>query len=54
MMWCSSRISLLSFCLDDLSICDWELLKSLTTTVLESIYALGPSEYVWWKWVHWH
>jgi hypothetical protein len=34
----SSRISLLIFCLDDLSIGDRGVLKSLTTTVLESIY----------------
>jgi hypothetical protein len=33
-----SRISLLTFCLDDLSINDNEVLKSLTTTVLELIY----------------
>jgi hypothetical protein len=32
----SSRISLLTFCLDDLSIGDREVLKSPTTTVLES------------------
>jgi hypothetical protein len=35
----SSRISLLIFCLDDLSIGDRGVLKSSTTTVLESIYA---------------
>jgi hypothetical protein len=34
----SSRISLLIFCLDDLSISDRGVLKSPTTTVLESIY----------------
>jgi hypothetical protein len=34
-----SRISLLIFCLDDLSIGDREVLKSPTTTVLESICA---------------
>jgi hypothetical protein len=35
----SSRISLLVFCLDDLSIGDRGVLKSLTTTVLESVCA---------------
>jgi hypothetical protein len=35
----SSRISLLIFYLDDLSICDRGLLKSLTITGLESICA---------------
>jgi hypothetical protein len=35
----SSRISLFSFCLDDLSIGDGGILKSPTNTVLESIYA---------------
>jgi hypothetical protein len=34
-----SRIYLLIFCLDDLSIDDDGVLKSLTTTVLELIYA---------------
>jgi hypothetical protein len=34
-----SRISLLNFCLDDLSIGDKGVLKSPTTTVLESIFA---------------
>jgi hypothetical protein len=34
-----SRISLLIFCLDDLSIDDNEVLKSPITTVLELIYA---------------
>jgi hypothetical protein len=38
MVWFSSRISLLNFCLDDLSIDDRGVLKSPTTTVLESIY----------------
>jgi hypothetical protein len=38
MVWFSSRISLLIFCLDDLSIVDRVALKSPTTTVLESIY----------------
>jgi hypothetical protein len=33
----SSRISLLIFCFDDLSIGDRRVLKSLITTVLESI-----------------
>jgi hypothetical protein len=33
----SSRISLLIFCLDDLSISDRGVFKSPTTTVLESI-----------------
>jgi hypothetical protein len=37
--WFSSRISLLIFCFDDLSIGDGGVLKSPTTTVLESIYA---------------
>jgi hypothetical protein len=36
----SSRISLLLFCLDDLSIGDREVLKSPTTTVLKSICAI--------------
>jgi hypothetical protein len=36
----------LIFCLDDLSIGDGGLLKSLSTSVLELIYAFGPSEYV--------
>jgi hypothetical protein len=38
-LWCDlvSRISLLSLCLDDLSIGNRGVLKSLTTTVLESI-----------------
>jgi hypothetical protein len=35
----SSRISLLIFCLDDLSVGDRVVLKSPTTTVLESICA---------------
>jgi uncharacterized membrane protein len=35
----SSRISLLIFCLDDLSIGDRRVLKSPTTTVLECICA---------------
>jgi hypothetical protein len=35
----SSRISLLIFCLDDLSIVGRRVLKSSTTTVLESICA---------------
>jgi hypothetical protein len=35
----SSRISLLIFCVDDLSIGDRGVLKSPTTTILESIYA---------------
>jgi hypothetical protein len=35
-----SRISLLIFCLDDLSIDDSEVLKSPMTTVLQLIYAL--------------
>jgi hypothetical protein len=34
----SSRISLLNFCLDDLSIGDKGVLRSPTITVLESIY----------------
>jgi hypothetical protein len=33
----SSRISLLIFCLDDLSVGDRGVLKSPTTTVLESV-----------------
>jgi hypothetical protein len=36
----SSGISLLNFCLDDLSIGDRGVLRSPTTTVLESIYAI--------------
>jgi hypothetical protein len=36
-----SRISLLIFCLDDLSIDDNGVLKSPTTTVLELIYAFS-------------
>jgi hypothetical protein len=39
MMSFCSRISLLIFCLDDLSIGDREALKSPNTTVLESICA---------------
>jgi hypothetical protein len=38
----SSRTSLLIFYLDNLSIGDGGVLKSLTTTVLESIYAFKP------------
>jgi hypothetical protein len=38
MVYFRSRISLLIFCLDDLSIDDNGVLKSLTTTVLELIY----------------
>jgi hypothetical protein len=40
-LWChfSFRISLLIFCLDDLPVGDGGVLKSPTTTVLESIYA---------------
>jgi hypothetical protein len=37
----SSMISLLSFCLDDLSVADRGVLKHPTTTVLESICALN-------------
>jgi hypothetical protein len=50
----SSRISLLIFCLDDLSIDDRWALKSPTTTVLKFICVLSPLVYVWWSWVHWH
>jgi hypothetical protein len=39
MVYFRSRISLLIFCLDDLSIDENGVLKSPTTTVLESIYA---------------
>jgi hypothetical protein len=39
MVYFRSRISLLIFCLDDLSIDDNGVLKSPTTTVLELIYA---------------
>jgi hypothetical protein len=42
MVWFSFRISLLIFCLDDLSIDDRGVLKSPTTTVLESIYVFRP------------
>jgi hypothetical protein len=40
MVFFSSRISLLIFCLDDLSVGDRVVLTSSTTTVLESICAL--------------
>jgi hypothetical protein len=38
MVWLSSRIPLLIFCLDDLPIGDRGVLKSPTTTGLESIF----------------
>jgi hypothetical protein len=53
MVWFRSRISLLIFCLDDLSIGDRVVLNSPTTTVLESICVFGSSEYVWWNWMYW-
>jgi hypothetical protein len=37
-VWFTSRISLLIFCLDDLSIGDKVVLKSPITTVLDSIH----------------
>jgi hypothetical protein len=52
--WFSSTISLVIFCLDDLTIGDRGILKSPTTTVLSLYVFLGSSEYVWWNWVHWH
>jgi hypothetical protein len=55
-LWCDLVLEFLYwfFCLDVLSIGDRGVLKSPTTTVLESIYVLGPSEYVCWNWVYWH
>jgi hypothetical protein len=55
-LWCDLVLELLYwfFCLNDLSIGDRGVLKSPTTTVLDSYMPLGPSEYVWWNWVHWH
>jgi hypothetical protein len=41
MVWFSFRISLLIFCLDDLSIGYTGVLKSPTTTVLESVYVFS-------------
>jgi hypothetical protein len=43
------------FCVHELSI-GMGGIRSPTTTVLGFIYGcmvLGPSEYVWWNWVHW-
>jgi hypothetical protein len=55
-LWCGlgSRISLLMFCLDDLSVSDRGVLNSPTTTVFSLYMLLGPSEYFWWNWVCWH
>jgi hypothetical protein len=39
MVWFNFRLSLLIVCVDDLSVCDWGVLTSPTTIVLESICA---------------
>jgi hypothetical protein len=54
MVWFSSKISLLIFCLDDLSIGDRGVLQFPTSTVLALYIFLGLSQYDWWKWVCWH
>jgi hypothetical protein len=53
-LWCDLVLEIVYwfFCLDDLSIGDRGVLKFPTSTVLESIYVLGPSECVWWNRVH--
>jgi hypothetical protein len=53
-VWFISRISLLIFCLDDLSIGDGVVLKSPLPLCWGLYMLLGPSEYVWWNWVHWY
>jgi hypothetical protein len=53
MVWFSSRICFLIFCLNDLSIGDREVLKSPTSTVFESIYVFRSFR-IWWNWVRWH
>jgi hypothetical protein len=49
----SSRISLLIFCLDDLSIGD-RMILSLSLPLCCSVYVLlSPLLHAWWSWVYW-